>query len=63
MLLLFGLASLNYTKVKGLEYRQTWAGRHGLPPPSPTIYYGGLASVVLGSGLLGFLLGRSRMSP
>lgn len=60
LLLLFGLACLNYTKVAGLEYRRAWAERHELPPPGRTIYYGGLACVVIGSGLLGFLFGQLR---
>jgi hypothetical protein len=60
LLLLFGLACLNYTKVAGLEYRRAFAERHGILPPGPLILYGGMASVVLGSGLLGFVLGRSR---
>lgn len=60
VLLFFGLACLNYTKVAGLEYRRAFAERHGLLPPGRAVYYGGLACVVCGSGLLGFLLGQPR---
>lgn len=58
VLLLFGLACLNYTKVKGLEHRRAVAEQYGFWPPSPGIFYGGVGSVVAGSGLLGFVLGR-----
>jgi hypothetical protein len=59
LLLLFGLGCLNYTKADGLEHHQEVARRYNLPPPSGTILYGGVLAVVLGSGLLGFVVGRS----
>jgi hypothetical protein len=57
LLLVFGLACLNYTKADGLEHHQEAARRYGLPPPSPPILYGGVAAVVVGAGLVGYAFG------
>ena len=60
LLLVFGLACLNYTKADGLEHHQEVARRHGLPQPGPPILYGGVAAVVLGAGTDGYVLGAGR---
>jgi hypothetical protein len=58
LLLVFGLACLNYTRAANWEHHQEFARLHNLPPPSSGILYGGVASVVLGSGTVGFVIGR-----
>jgi hypothetical protein len=58
MLLAFGLGCLNYTKARGLEHHKQFAQEHGLPPPTESILFGGVAAVIVGSGLLGYLAGR-----
>jgi hypothetical protein len=58
VLLIFGLGCLNYTKADGLERHRAVAARHNLPPPSNPILYGGVLSVAVGSGLIGFAIGR-----
>ena len=60
VLLVFGLACLNYTKADGLEHHQEVARLHNLPPPGEPILYGGVGSIVLGAGTIGFVIGRSR---
>jgi hypothetical protein len=60
VLLLFGLGCLNYAEAGGLEHHRESAARFGLLPPSEGIYFAGVASVVLGAGMLGFGLGRIR---
>jgi hypothetical protein len=60
VLLVFGLACLNYTKADGLEHHQEVARLHGLPPPGPPILYGGVAAVVVGAGLVGLVLGTGK---
>jgi hypothetical protein len=57
LLLAFGLGCLNYTKADGLEHHREVAARYNLPPPSETILYGGVLSVIVGSGTVGFALG------
>jgi len=60
LILIFGLLCLNYTKADGLEHHKKSAQRLGLPPPSNAILYSGVASIVLGAGSLGYVLGASR---
>jgi len=60
LLLVFGLACLNYTKADGLEHHQEVARRYGLPPPGNPILYGGVAAVVVGAGLVGYSIGIGR---
>jgi hypothetical protein len=59
-ILLFGLLCLNYTKADGLEHHTAVAQRHGLPPPGKPILYGGVSAVVLGSGMIGYVLGSGK---
>jgi hypothetical protein len=61
-LLVFGLLCLNYTKADGLEHHTQFAREHGLPPPSEPILFGGVAAIVLGAGVIGYVLGRSGAS-
>jgi hypothetical protein len=58
LLLLFGLACLNYTKAGSWEHHQEEAALHDWPPPSPTIFYGGTLATVLGSAGIGFVAGK-----
>ncbi len=57
MVLVFGLLCLNYTRADGLEHHLESAREYGLPPPSLTILEGGVLSVVLGAGVLGYVIG------
>ncbi len=58
VLLVLGLACLNYTTDTGAEHHREWAAEHDLPPPSPAIFYGGAVATVLGALLFGRSLGR-----
>jgi hypothetical protein len=59
LVMLFGLACLNYTKQGTWEHHREQASRHGWTPPSRGIYLGGLFTTVLGSATVGFVAGRS----
>jgi hypothetical protein len=61
LVLLFGLGCLNYTEAWGLEHHRAVAERHHLPPPSKTIFLTGVAAVVVGATMVGFVLGRGRV--
>jgi hypothetical protein len=58
LLLVFGLACLNYTRKDGWEHHRESASRHGWPPPSGGIFYLGVLTTVLGSAAGGFASGR-----
>jgi hypothetical protein len=59
-----GLACLNYTKADTIAHHQKFAKQNNLPPPCRGIFYGGVACVIVGSGLGGYLLGsRNRSIP
>jgi hypothetical protein len=58
LVLAFGLGCLNYTKADGLEHHREVAQRHGLPEPTSNTLYLGVLAVVVGSGTIGFVLGR-----
>lgn len=60
LVLVFGLLCLNYTKADGLDHHQEVARKHGLPEPSAAILYMGVAAIVLGSGTVGFAIGRRK---
>jgi len=62
LVLAFGLGCLNYTKADGLEHHTEVARKHGLPEPGAPILYGGVASVILGAGALGYVIGAGRRS-
>jgi hypothetical protein len=59
LVLVFGLLCLNYTKADGLERHRESAARLNLPPPEPPIFYGGVAAVAVGAGMIGYACGRS----
>src|SRR5262245_37915039 len=59
-LLVFGFFCLNYTKAGTVERHTAFAVEHGLPQPSPPIFYGGVLAVAFGGGAIGYGVGRSR---
>lgn len=58
--LVFGLLCLNYTKATGIEHHREVATRRGLPQPGEPIRLTGVATTVLGSGLIGYVFGAGR---
>lgn len=58
VVMLFGLACLNYTNPWGLEHHQGVARQHGWPEPSRDLHLAGMAATAAGAALLGFALGR-----
>lgn len=63
VLLVFGLACLNYTAAEGRDHHREFAARYGLPGPSKGIQYGGLLSLVVGAAMIGYGLGRRQTIP
>jgi len=57
VLLIFGLACLNYTRADGWEHHQAFAREHHIPEPDNNILLGGVISVILGAALIGYSLG------
>jgi hypothetical protein len=57
VLLLFGLACLNYTRADGWEHHVAFARAHHVPEPSNSILLAGVVAVGLGSATIGFALG------
>jgi hypothetical protein len=57
-LILFGLGCLNYTKARGLQHHTEFAERYGLPRPSERILLAGAASLLIGSGIIGYAIGN-----
>ncbi len=60
LVMLFGLACLNYTNGSGMDHHIQWAGEHGFPAPSYGIFVMGAALAVLGAGTVGFTIARAR---
>ncbi len=58
LVLVFGIACLNYTNADGADHHRQWAAAKGLPQPSRAIFYLGVASTAAGAGSIGFSLGR-----
>jgi len=56
-LTVFGLGCLNFTSFHGAEHHADWAREKGLPEPSATILYLGMACAVAGGATLGWLAG------
>jgi cytosine/uracil/thiamine/allantoin permease len=56
----FGTLCLNFTSFSGAEHHREWAQQHGLPEPSDSIFFVGIASTVCGAALAGFTLGRPK---
>jgi hypothetical protein len=60
LVMIFGLACLNYTKIGNVERHTAWAQSHDLPSPSRNIFYSGAALTVLGAAAVGYSAGRRR---
>ncbi len=60
LVLAFGLGCLNYTSAWSLEHHSAWSSRHGMPAPSSTILYAGMAATALGGIALGRAFVRRR---
>jgi len=60
VVLLFGLACLNYTQATGIEHHRAWAAEHGMPGPTQTIFYAGAAATALGGIAFGVALAKRR---
>ena len=58
LLLVFGIACLNYTTAEGADHHRQWAAGKGLPEPSRAIFFLGVACTAAGAGSVGFSLGR-----
>jgi hypothetical protein len=58
LLAAFGFGCLNYTNGFGIEHHAEWAAEHGAPAPTYPIFVAGAALGGLGTGLIGFALGR-----
>ena len=56
VLLALGLGCLNYARPGSREHHRGWAEAHNMPPPSRTIFVGGVATAVAGTGLAVFAL-------
>jgi hypothetical protein len=59
-IMIFGLASLNYTKPSNLEAHRVMANEKGIPPPSSGIHVMGMGLTALGASAAGFALGRRK---
>ena len=56
-----GYLCLNYTKGFGMERHVEWAAANGMPEPTITIFFAGVALLALGGIVLGLSLrGRAR---
>jgi hypothetical protein len=55
-LAVFGAFCLNYTKAWTLDRHMAFAAANNLPPPSRTIFYGGILGVAAGGGVVGYAL-------
>ncbi len=60
VLLALGLGCLNYARPGSREHHSVWAEAHNMPPPSRTIFVGGVASAVAGIGLAVFAFVKKR---
>ncbi len=58
LLMILGYFALNFTKFEGVEHHVEWANETGMPAPSTTIFYVGVACIVLGSMTFGRLLAK-----
>ncbi len=60
VLMALGLACINYMRSGNRENHSVWAYAHNMPPPSRTIFVGGVATAVGGTGLAVFALVKKR---
>jgi hypothetical protein len=58
LLAVFGLLCLNYTNGFGIEHHAEWAAEHGAPAPAYPIFVAGAVLVGLGTGVIGWVIGR-----
>ena len=58
LVMLFGLACLNYNYFDGIEHHFEWAEANGLPTPSGWIFDVGLALAPIGGGIIGWRLAK-----
>jgi len=58
-----GFFCLNFTNGFGIEHHTEWAKAHGMPAPSPAIFFAGVVLVAIGGGLVGRSIGGSRSKP
>jgi len=58
LLMIFGLACINYTKIVNAGLNTLHAKERGLPPPSLWMAHLGMLLAPLGGGLVGFAVGR-----
>ena len=56
LVMLLGLACLNYTNGFGIDHHAQWAIQKGLPQPSYGIFLMGAFFAVLGAGAVGFTI-------
>jgi hypothetical protein len=61
-LMVFGALCLNYTNFDDAPHHREAALQHNWPPPSMPIFYGGVLSVALGAGTIGYDLAKTRAS-
>jgi hypothetical protein len=60
LVMLFGLACLNYTKGFEIGHHVQWANEQGLPQPGEWIFAMGALLAVLGAGAVGFTIAEVR---
>jgi hypothetical protein len=58
VVMVFGLACLNYTVDGKADEHRGWAAEQGMPAPSESIFLLGLTCGVVGAGAAGFAVGR-----
>jgi len=63
LLAVFGFLCLNYTNGFGLDHHMEWARAHGMPGPTYSIFLVGAALGGLGTGVVGYALGRRERRP
>ena len=60
VVIVFGLACLNYTQHTGWDHHMEFAKENGLPEPSYGLFVTGVALAVIGAISFGFAMGRRR---
>ena len=58
--LVFGLAVLHYNNGPSYEHHLAWADLKGMPAPSKVMFFVGCLITIVGSGAIGYLVGRRR---
>ena len=60
VLVVFGVLTAHYTIGEGVAHHAEWADKYGVPRPSFALFALGMATTVLGSVWMGWLLARRR---